>query len=76
MNTNHTDSTSLAGRIDWITVIVPFVLILFLCVSFVLAPELCGQLLSSIRSLFGDTLGLCYLIIGLGVFVLSLYHYI
>ena len=73
MNTNHTDSTSLAGRIDWITVIVPFVLILFLCVSFVLAPEQSGQLLSSIRSLFGDTLGLCYLIIGLGVFVLSLY---
>lgn len=73
MKSNRTDSSSLAGRIDWTTVIVPFVLILFLCVSFVLAPEQSGRLLSSIRSLLGDTLGLYYLVIGLGVFLLSLY---
>lgn len=68
---NH--SESLKDKIDWTTVIVPFALIAFLCVSFILAPEQSSGMIAQIRFLLGDTLGIYYLIIGLGVFLLSIY---
>lgn len=67
------DSESLKHKIDWITVIVPFLLILFLCISFMAMPEQSVAVLEKIRSLFGDTFGLYYLVIGLGIFLLSIY---
>lgn len=63
----------LKTRIDWSTAIIPFILVLLLCISFVLFPESSKNILEQIRTLFGDTLGLYYLIIGLGIFLLSLY---
>lgn len=63
----------MVNRIDWPVVVIPFFLILFLCVSFMLAPDASKELLEQIRALFGDTLGLYYLVIGLGVFLLSIY---
>lgn len=60
-------------RIDWSTVIIPFALVLFLCLSFILFPDSSKLLIAQIRALLGDTLGLYYLIIGLGIFLLSLY---
>lgn len=73
MNLNSKNNESLKGKIDWSTVIIPFALILFLCISFVAAPEQSANVIADIRFLLGDTLGLYYLIIGLGVFLLSLY---
>ena len=66
-------SESLKNKIDWTTVIVPFALIAFLCAGFILAPEQSSGIIAQIRFLLGDTLGLYYLIIGLGVFLLSIY---
>ena len=64
---------SLKDKIDWTTVIVPFALIAFLCAGFIFVPEQSSNIIAQIRFLLGDTLGLYYLIIGLGVFLLSIY---
>ena len=60
-------------QVDWLITIVPFLLIISLCVIFFLAPEASNKVLSSLRFFLGDTLGSYYLIIGLGIFLLSLY---
>ena len=73
MNKNNPQNESLKNKIDWSTVTVPFALIAFLCVSFIVAPEQSSGIVAQIRFLLGDTLGLYYLIIGLGVFLLSIY---
>ena len=73
MTNSNPKNESLKYKIDWSTVIVPFALIAFLCASFILAPEQSSNVVAQIRFLLGDTLGLYYLIIGLGVFLLSIY---
>ena len=61
------------ARIDWMITLVPLALILALCVLFFFLPEQSNAVLSQIRFFFGDTFGLYYLIIGLGIFGLSLF---
>jgi len=61
------------GKIDWMITLVPLVLVVALCVVFFVLPEQSSTVLSEIRFLFGDTFGSYYLIIGLGVFLISLY---
>lgn len=73
MNKKDAATEALKGKIDWSTAVIPFLLILFLCISFIAAPEDSKRLLEQIRSLFGDTMGLYYLVIGLGIFLLSIY---
>lgn len=41
--------------------------------SFFIFPERSNNVLGQIRLFFGDTLGIYYLMIGLGIFILSLY---
>lgn len=60
-------------KIDWLITIVPFVLIITLCVLFFLAPKQSNTILGTIRYTLGDTFGSYYLIIGLGIFILSIY---
>ena len=69
---NHT-SDNLKGRIDWVTTIVPFLMIVFLCFSFFLFPDMSKYILESTRFFLGDRLGVYYLAIGLGVFLLSFF---
>ena len=64
---------TLKGQLDWITTIIPFICILLLCIVFVAAPESSSQAIASIRFFLGDELGSYYLIIGLGMFLCSLY---
>ncbi len=66
-------STSEAKRIDWIITMVPLLLIVGLCVVFMILPEQAGAVLSQIRFFFGDTFGVYYLIIGLGMLIVSIY---
>ena len=71
---DHNNSSShLHRQLDWVTTLIPFGAILVLCLLFLLAPERSGQVLSSIRFFLGDELGSYYLLIGLGVFLCSLY---
>lgn len=60
-------------KIDWMITLVPLGMIIALCILFFLIPERSNLVLSQIRFFFGDTFGVYYLIIGLGIFVLSLY---
>lgn len=60
-------------RIDPATTAIPFAIILILCVFFVLRPERSTSVIGAIRGFLGDDLGLYYLIIGLGVLLVSLY---
>lgn len=61
------------GKIDWMITLVPLFIVIALCVVFFLSPDKSNEILSQIRFFFGDTLGTYYLIIGLGIFILSLY---
>ncbi len=61
------------GKIDWMITFVPLTSVIVLCILFFLAPEQSKRILSQIRFLLGDTFGTCYLAIGLGSFILSLY---
>ena len=66
----HSESPS---RLDPVTMVVPFLAIFALCAAFIAAPEASRNVLEGIRGFFGDTVGLWYLIVGLGVFLLSLW---
>lgn len=60
-------------KIDWLITIVPFGCIFILCILFFLFPVQANNILGQIRFFFGDTLGTYYLIIGVGIFLLSIY---
>ena len=61
------------GKIDWMITLVPLGLILLLCVFFMLMPEQSNVVLGQIRYVLGDTLGVYYLAIGLGIFLISIF---
>lgn len=64
---------STKGKIDWIITILPVVIIVGLAILFFIFPEQSNDVLSKVRFFFGDTLGTYYLVIGLGVFLISLF---
>lgn len=61
------------SKIDWMITLVPLGIVVFLCILFFFMPEQSNTALSKIRFFFGDTFGTYYLIIGLGIFLLSLF---
>lgn len=60
-------------KIDWMITLVPLGFVIALCIVFLFAPEQSNTVLSQIRFVLGDTFGTYYLIIGLGVFLISIY---
>ena len=61
------------GKIDWIITLVPLFIIVMLSVLFFLIPEQSNVIISKIRFVLGDTLGSYYLVIGFGVFAVSMF---
>lgn len=61
------------GKIDWLITLLPLGIIIALCILFFFLPEQSNAVLSQIRFFFGDTFGTYYLVIGLGIFILSMY---
>lgn len=61
------------GKVDWMITLLPFGIVVALCILFFMIPETSNAVLSQIRFFFGDTFGTYYLVIGLGIFVLSIY---
>lgn len=59
--------------IDWVITVVPFATIILMSIIFFIYPLKSNKILSEIRFFFGDTFGSYYLIIGLGIFLTSLY---
>lgn len=60
-------------QLDWITMVIPFIIILLLCASFIFIPELSKKTIESIRTFLGEELGTYYLAVGIGIFFLSLF---
>ena len=60
-------------RVDWMITLVPFIIIVVLCVFFFFAPDQSNEILGQIRFMLGDVLGTYYLAVGLGVFLFSLF---
>ena len=59
-------------RIDWMLTLVPFISITSLAFAMFLFPNRSNQLISALHSLFVDSFSIYYLLIGLGVFLISL----
>lgn len=61
------------SRIDWMVTLLPFITIISLAVLLFIFPEKSNNVISQVRFFFGDTLGIYYLIIGVGVLLVSLF---
>lgn len=61
------------NQIDWMITLVPLAIVVALCCIFFFLPEQSNVILSKVRFFFGDTFGVYYLIIGLGIFLVSIY---
>ncbi len=61
------------GKIDWMITLLPLCIVVVLCFLFFFYPEQSNDILGKIRFFFGDTFGSYYLIIGLGIFLLSVF---
>ena len=72
MNTQHTNLPE-HKKVDWMIALVPLTIIIVLCILFFCMPDQSNAVISQIRFFLGDTLGSYYLIIGLGVFLLSIF---
>ena len=64
---------SAKGKIDWMITLVPLCLIVGLSLLFFIAPEQSNAVIEQVRYFLGDTLGSYYLIIGLGIFLFSIF---
>ena len=60
------------SKIDWIITFVPILAIVVLCLLFTILPNKSNVILGKIRFFFGDTLGIYYILIGVGVLIVSL----
>lgn len=60
-------------NVDPFTTILPFLCIAALCLLFIVWPGQSSRALGAVRGFLGNELGSYYLVIGLGVFLLSLY---
>ncbi len=69
----ETSPKGLIRQLDLVTTLLPFFCIVVLCTLFVLYPDSSSRVLESIRYFLGNQMGSYYLIIGLGVFICSLY---
>lgn len=65
--------TKVFKKIDPFTTLIPMVCILLLCVFFAVSPEKSTVVIDAIRNFLGNDLGLYYLIIGLGILIISFY---
>ena len=62
-----------SGRIDWLITLAPFIIIMILAGVLFIFPEQSNNIIGQVRFFFGDTLGIYYLVIGLGVLLISIF---
>ena len=60
-------------RIDWMITLVPFFIIMAIAVLLFVFPDRSNDVISQIRFFFGDTLGIYYVILGIGILLVSLF---
>ena len=67
------DSKISKGRIDWLITLAPFILIIALAGYLFAFPDQSNKVIGDVRFFFGDTVGIYYLVMGIGVLLISLY---
>lgn len=67
------NKTTDKNKIDWLITIVPFVLIVGVALLLFIFPDGSNDVISKVRFFFGDTVGIYYIIIGLGVLLISIF---
>lgn len=60
-------------RIDWMITLLPLATVVGLSILFFFQPEQSNAVLCQVRFFFGDVFGTYYLILGLGIFLLSIF---
>lgn len=73
MQREDDSKNNLMGQIDWKTTWIPLAGILCLSILFMVMPEQSKHVLGVVRGFLGDDMGFCYIIIGLGIFLFSLW---
>lgn len=68
-----TEKNSENRKIDWMITVLPFILIIVLCILFFYRPGASNKALGEIRYVLGDVFGTYYLAIGLGIFLFSVF---
>lgn len=64
---------SLKGRLDYISMIIPLLGVLVLCILFMIMPAKSSYILQMVRGFLGDDCGIYYALLGVGTFVCSIY---
>lgn len=59
--------------IDWSITVLPFCAVLLLCLNFLLFPVSSAEILNAIRSFLSEEFGWYYLLLGTGIFFVTLY---
>ena len=67
------NSKNLLDKIDWITTLIPLIGIVFLTILFIAFPQQSTNTLDILRDFLGNQLGFYYMLLGLGIFICSLY---
>lgn len=67
------DSKNLKSKIDWVTTLVPFGIVLALGVVFMLMPDESKVFVDEIRSFLGDSCGLYYALFGVVTLIVTIY---
>ena len=62
-----------SSRIDWLITLAPFIIIMALAGVLFIFPNESNDIIGQVRFFFGDTLGLYYLVIGVGVLLISIF---
>ena len=62
-----------SSRIDWLITLAPFIIIMALAGVLFIFPNESNTIIGQVRFFFGDTLGLYYLVIGVGVLLISIF---
>lgn len=61
------------NKIDWLITLAPFIIIMALAGVLFIFPNESNDIIGKVRFFFGDTLGLYYLVIGVGVLIISIF---
>lgn len=67
------NKTADKSRIDWMITLVPFILIMGLAIYLFIFPEQANGVISQVRFFLGDTVGIYYLMLGIGVMLVSIF---
>lgn len=69
----YNNSSKLSSKVDLVAMIVPLVILVSLCIVFMALPAQSTLVIDSIRNFLGNDFGIYYAVIGLGMFICSLY---